>query len=191
MRLTRRGFLGLAGSGILAPVLGSFLIPGSARASRGEFKIKYTTETTTICPYCGVGCGMVVHTSKNGSARKIVNIEGDPDHPINLGSLCSKGAALYQVANNERRLTKVMYRAGGSSQWEYKEWDWAIKRIAALIKKTRDDTFESKDDRGRVVNRTLGVACLGGASLDSEECYLYSKFARSLGVVYLEHQARI
>lgn len=190
MNLTRRGFLGLASTGILAPVLGSFLAPGKARASRGEFKIKYTTETTTICPYCGVGCGMIVHARKDGGG-KIVNIEGDPDHPVNLGSLCSKGAALYQVANNEQRLSKVMYRAPGSDKWEYKDWDWAIKRIAANIKKTRDATFKTKDGRARVVNRTEGIACLGGAALDSEECYAYSKFARALGVVYLEHQARI
>jgi formate dehydrogenase major subunit len=183
--------LGLAGSGVLAPVLGSFLIPGKAKASRGEFKIKFTTETTTICPYCGVGCGLIVHARKDAHGGKVVNIEGDPDHPINLGALCSKGAALYQVAVNERRLTKVMYRAPGSAQWEYKDWDWTIKRIAALMKKTRDDTFEAKDSKGRVVNRTMGVACLGGAALDSEECYAYSKFARSFGVVYLEHQARI
>ncbi len=191
MELTRRGFLGLASAGILTPVLGSFLIPGKARAARGEFKIARTTETTTICPYCGVGCGLIVHARKDAHGGKIVNIEGDPDHPVNLGSLCSKGAALYQVANNEERLSKVLYRAPGSDKWETKEWDWAIKKIAANIKKTRDATFKTKDGQGRVVNRTEGIACLGGAALDSEECYAYSKFARSLGVVYLEHQARI
>ena len=191
MNLTRRGFLGLASTGILAPVLGSFLTPGQARAARGEFKIARTTETTTICPYCGVGCGLVVHSRKDGHAGKVVNIEGDPDHPVNLGSVCSKGAALYQVAVNERRLTKVLYRGPGSDRWEEKEWDWAIKRIAENMKKTRDATFKIKDEKGRVVNRTEGIACLGGAALDSEECYAYSKFARSLGVVYLEHQARI
>jgi formate dehydrogenase major subunit len=191
MELTRRGFLGLAGTGILAPVLGSFLIPGKARAARGEFKIARTTETTSICPYCGVGCGMIVHTRKEAPGGKIVNIEGDPDHPINLGSVCSKGAALYQVANNDRRLTQVLYRAPNSDRWEAKDWDWAVKKIAANIKKTRDATFKTKDEKGRVVNRTEGIACLGGAALDSEECYVYSKFARALGVVYLEHQARI
>jgi len=191
MNLTRRGFLGLAGTGILAPVLGSFLTPGKARAARGEFKIARTTETTTICPYCGVGCGMVVHARKDSHGGRVVNIEGDPAHPINLGSLCSKGAALFQVANNEHRLTKVLYRAPGSDRWEEKGWDWAIRRIAANIKKTRDETFKAKDEKGRLVNRTESLACLGGAALDSEECYAYSKFARSLGVVYLEHQARI
>lgn len=191
MKLTRRGFLGLTGTGILAPVLGSFLAPGKARAARGAFKIARTTETTTICPYCGVGCGLIVHTRKDAHGGQIVNIEGDPEHPINLGSVCSKGAALYQVANNERRLTKVLYRGPGSSQWEERDWNWAIQKMAANIKKTRDATFKIEDEQGRVVNRTEGIACLGGAALDSEECYAYTKFARSTGVVYIEHQARI
>ncbi len=191
MELTRRGFLGLASAGILTPVLGSFLIPGKARAARGEFKIARTTETTTICPYCGVGCGLIVHARKDTQRGKIVNIEGDPDHPVNLGSVCSKGAALYQVANNKERLTHVLYRGPGSDHWETKDWDWAVKKIAANIKKTRDASFKMKDEQGRVVNRTEAIACLGGAALDSEECYVYSKFARALGVVYLEHQARI
>lgn len=159
----------------------------SAWAGTKEFKTSMTKETTTICPYCGVGCGLIV-SALDG---KVVNIEGDPDHPINEGTLCSKGAALYQVANNEHRLNKVLYRAPGATAWEEKSWDWTIQRIAAKMKETRDATFMEKDADGLTVNRTEGIACLGGAALDSEECYAYSKFARSLGVVYLEHQARI
>lgn len=186
MRITRRAFLGTAGAtGSLLGFLGLDLSSSVAFAERTT--PKRGKMTSTICPYCGVGCGAIV-TASDG---KIVNVEGDPDHPINRGSLCSKGAALFQVANNERRLKKVKYRAPGSDRWEEKEWDWAIKKIAANIKKTRDETFVAKDSQGRVVNRTEGLACLGGASLDNEECYAYSKLARSMGVVFLEHQARI
>ena len=122
---------------------------------------------------------------------KVVSVEGDPDHPINEGALCSKGSALYQVANSDRRVSSVLYRAPGSAKWEVKEWDWAIGKIASNIKATRDASFMATDTQGRTVNRTEAIACLGGAALDNEECYAYSKFARTLGVVYLEHQARI
>ena len=149
-------------------------------------KIAYAKDTTTICPYCAVGCGLIV-SSQDG---KIINIEGDPDHPINEGALCSKGQSLFQVANNERRLAKVKYRAPGAADWEEKDWDWALDKIARNFIKTRNETFV-KAENGVTVNRTDGVACLGGAALDNEECYLLVKLARSLGIVYLEHQARL
>lgn len=186
MKFSRRRFLGLTGSSLLGAVAGSLIKPDTALAAK-PFKIKDAKATTTICPYCGVGCGQIVH-AKDG---KIINIEGDPDHPINEGSLCSKGASLFQVALNERRLTKVLHRKPGSDKWEEMEWDDALSRIARLIKSTRDETFREREDDGRLVNRTEGIACLGGAALDNEECYLYSKLARAMGIVYLEHQARI
>jgi len=149
-------------------------------------KLSGTKESTTICPYCGVGCGLIVST-KGG---KIVNIEGDPDHPINQGSLCSKGSALFQVGVNERRLTKVQYRKPYGTEWEEISWEDAIKKIARRVKETRDATFQEKD--GDVtVNRTPGIASLGGAGPRHEECYVLSKFMRTMGVTYLEHQARI
>jgi formate dehydrogenase major subunit len=185
MNLSRRDFLSSSGAAI------GWLVgarPGKAHAAGKTPPIKTldTKETTTICPYCGVGCGQIVSVREG----RIVNIEGDPDHPINEGSLCSKGASLFQVAVNERRLQKVRYRAPGSDHWEEKSWDWAIPEIAKRIKQTRDATFR-KMENDKIVNRTEGIACLGGAALDTEECYLYSKLARALGVVYLEHQARI
>ncbi len=187
MKISRRGFLGAAGTGTLGGVISLFGVPKSVKAAEiPEIKTVQTTESTTICPFCGVGCGLIV-SAREG---KVINIEGDPDHPINEGSLCSKGMALYQLAVNERRLNKVKYRAPGSPEWEEKSWDWALTEIAKRVKKTRDATFVAKED-GKIVNRTNGIACLGGAALDNEECYLYSKFARSLGVTYLEHQARI
>jgi formate dehydrogenase major subunit len=187
MKVSRRGFM--AGTGAFGPAL-SLLGMSSQElkaAQAATLKTAHAKESTTICPYCGVGCGLIV-SSRDG---QIVNIEGDPDHPINEGSLCSKGMSLYQVARNERRLGKVRYRAAGSSEWEEKSWEWALPEIARRIKKTRDASFIHAEGDGAVVNRTAGIACLGGAALDNEEGYLYSKLARALGITYLEHQARI
>jgi formate dehydrogenase major subunit len=193
MRLTRRDFLKLSGVTAASAALSQLGFASVAEAKVREFKIREAKVSPTICPYCGVGCGQLVYV-RDG---KIVQIEGDPDNPNNLGSLCSKGGALSQVANNDRRLTKPLYRAPGSSTWEEKDWAWMIDRIAANLKKTRDASFietqpDEKDPaKAYVVNRTEAIASLGGASLDNEECYLLSKMARSLGIVYLEHQARI
>lgn len=192
MKLTRRSFLlscgtlGATGAGGLLPrFLGIDLSPSTAYAKTAA--AKSGKVTTSICPYCASGCGILV-TAADG---KVVNVEGDPDHPINQGSLCSKGVSLLQLANNDRRMSKVLYRAPGASAWEEKSWDWAMKKIAANIKGTRDATFRQRDDKDRIVNRTEGIACMGGAALDNEECYAYSKLARALGIVYLEHQARL
>ena len=181
---TRREFLTGALSAASAGALLSQAKPASAAPPKRKTDGK--VSTTSICPYCGVGCGIVV-SAKDG---KVVNIEGDPDHPINEGSLCSKGMALYQIATSDRRLTKVLYRPAGGDRWEERTWDWGIPEIATRIKATRASTF-AETEGGKTVNRTTGIACLGGAALDTEECYLYSKLARALGVVYLEHQARI
>jgi formate dehydrogenase alpha subunit (EC 1.2.1.2) len=189
MELTRREFLKLCGAGSAGAAFLGMLDPESMlEASPIDIPLKkrWVTEKTTICCYCAVGCGAIV-ASENG---KVVNIEGDPDHPINRGTLCPKGAAMYQIANNERRLNKVLYRAPGAYGWEEKSWDWAIDRIAKNIKKTRDDNWVEWQG-SKLVNRTDAVAQLGGAALDNEECYLISKMARALGIVYLEHCARI
>lgn len=187
MKISRRKFLGTAG----AAAVGGILTSRDISASENPPVISATdlegaVKTTSICPFCAVGCGLTVY-QKNG---KVINIEGDPDHPINEGTLCSKGNAVYQVANSPRRLHKVRYRSPGSDKWEEKSWDWVLPRIARRIKETRDQTFLKSEDN-QVVNRAEGIACLGGAALDNEECYLLSKFMRGLGVTYLEHQARI
>jgi anaerobic selenocysteine-containing dehydrogenase len=189
MAVSRRQFL-QGGAAAAALALSSKTAEASADAP--QMRTKGLKSSTTICPFCAVGCGLVVHT-KGG---KVVNIEGDTEHPINQGALCSKGSALFQVANNERRLQKVMYRAPGSDKFVEKSWDWALERISQNMKETRDRTFKAKeinkkDSKEYVVNRTEGLAFLGGAGLDNEECYLWSKFARSMGVSNLEHQARI
>ena len=186
MKTTRRQFFAGAGAGLVSSV-GLFGLTSQAIASPAlKLKTSKATESTTICPFCGVGCGQIASVVDG----KLINLEGDPDHPINEGALCSKGAAVSQLHNNPRRLNKVLYRAPKSAKWEEKSWEWAIENIAAKVKKTRDATFR-KDEDGKLVNRTEGIACLGGAALDNEECYLISKAMRSLGVVYLEHQARI
>jgi len=184
MSLSRRDFLKLSGGTALA---GTMVSLSPAEAREREIRIKGAKVTTTICPYCAVGCGMIVHT-KDG---KVVNIEGDPDHPINEGSLCSKGASLFQIANNPKRVTKPMYRAAGATSWKEVEWDWALDEIAKRVKKTRDETFVKKNAKGQVVNRCDGIAHVGSAALDNEECYVLQKWLRSLGLIYIEHQARI
>ncbi len=186
-KISRRGFLRSAGTTAIGSAIAGAGTPSIAAAKPVEQpKIAGATNTTTICPYCAVGCGMIVST-KNG---KVVRVEGDPDHPINEGSLCSKGAGLYQVANNENRLNKIRYRAPGGTEWEEKSWEWALERIAQKVKKTRDASFVKKEGNN-IVNRTEGIASLGGAALDNEECYLIAKLMRGMGITFLEHQARI
>ena len=189
MELSRRDFLKASGTGLGGVFLIGALKPEAARASQRVLPLKKKRgETTTICPYDGSGCGFIVD-SQDG---RVVNIEGDPDHPINRGAGCAKGASLRQLsADNPWRLSKVLYRAPGGTAFEEKSWDWAITEIARRVKKTRDASFVEKDVKGNTVNRTEVIANIGGASLDNEECYLLSKFARSLGIVYLEHQARL
>ena len=134
-----------------------------------------------------MGCGLVAYT-KDG---KLVDVEGDPDHPINQGTLCSKGQAVFEVVTSPRRLKKVRYRAAGSDQWEEKDLDWAMKTLAQRVKATRDAAFMTKSPAGVTVNRTEALASIGGAALNNEECYLIAKLTRALGIVYLEHQARL
>ena len=180
---TRRQFLKGLTTGTVA--IGALTQSGCGPAIP-PLKTRGATATTTVCPFCGVGCGQVVSTR----AGKVINIEGDPGHPISEGTLCSKGASAIQVVNNPRRLQKVLYRPPGGMAWEEKSWDWALERIAARVKETRDKTFQTSVD-GRVVNRTEAIACLGGSALDNEEAYLLVKLMKTLGLVYVEHQARL
>ena len=191
MKVTRRTFLRISGAavaGVAAGSLGFDLSPIKAYAANLRKDLKAAKETTTICCYCAVGCGAVVHTA-NG---KVINIEGDPDHPTNEGTLCSKGASLIQLsAGNPNRLQKPMYRAPGATEWKEVPWGWALDEVAKRIKKSRDTSFIIKNAKDQVVNRTGGMASVGSAAMDNEECYLYQKFLRALGLVYIEHQARI
>jgi len=191
MKVTRRQFVqisGAAAAGLAVSGLGFDLAP--VRSHAQMLKTKYAKETTTICPYCAVGCGAIVHTSQKGDGR-VINIEGDPDHVINRGTLCAKGAALSGLVENENRLVEPIYRAPHSKEWKPVSWDWALGTIAKRIKETRDATFAQKNDKGQVVNRTTGIASVGSAALDNEECWIYQALLRALGLVYIEHQARI
>jgi len=159
-----------------------------------ELKISRATETRSTCPYCAVSCGVLIYTlgdkAKNVTAQ-VIHVEGDPDHPINRGTLCPKGASLEQDILNERRLLKPQVRRPGGTDWEDISWDKALDEIAVWAKKTRDDTFLEKDVNGKTVNRCEGMAFIGGCTDTNEFNYLAVKSMRSMGVVYLENQARV
>jgi len=191
MKLNRRDFIKITGAtaaGIAVSGLGFDLKPVKAHA--GMLKTRYAKETTSICCYCAVGCGLIVHTSNRGDGR-VINIEGDPDHVINQGALCSKGSSIKQLTENANRLTEPMYRAPNSDRWQQVSWDWALSQITDRIKKTRDAGFETANAKGQTVNRTTRIASVGSAAMDNEECWIYQALMRSLGLVYIEHQARI
>ncbi len=196
LKVTRRGFLKLTGTTAAAASLTGL----GLKKTHAEYKpvrISYAREVTTICPYCSVGCGIICHV-RDG---KVINAEGDPDHPINEGTLCSKGSSVMNMAYmydekkkmipNPNRLTKVLYRAPYSDKWEEKSWDWALTEIAKRIKKTRDETFEQKDENGVTVNRTTAISHLGSAMCNNEENYLFHKLVRAIGIINIDHCARL
>jgi len=197
VEVNRRDFLKLSGVGaggvVLYSVLGKPTILATAASPTPSIPLhKRIGETTTICPYDASGCGFIV-AAENGN---IMQIEGDADHPINRGAACAKGGSLAQLRTvdgtlNPRRLIKPKYRAPYASDWQDVEWDWAIDQIAQRIKSTRDAHWTVTDDQGYTVNRTDAIASVGGAALDNEECYLLVKMLRTMGLVYVEHQARI
>jgi formate dehydrogenase major subunit len=190
----RREFLKVSTIGsVAASVLGFDLTPAYAQVR--ELKIARTTETRSTCPYCAVSCGVIIHTLGDKSRNvkgTVVHVEGDPDHPINQGTLCPKGVTLKQNIVNDRRLTKVRYRAPGSDRWEERSWDWALGRIARQLKQTRDEKLIEKDAKGQTVNALTAVGVIGGCTDSNENNYLLVKaFRAGLGVVPIEQQARI
>ena len=193
MNATRRDFLkvsALAGTGL--SLFGFDLTPAYAQVR--ALKIARATETRSTCPYCSVSCGVLIYTigdkAKNVTPQ-VIQVEGDPDHPINRGTLCPKGASLEQDILNPRRLVKPQVRRPGSYQWEDLSWDQAIDEIAHRVKKTRDDTFIQQDAQGHTVNRCETIGWIGGCTDTNEFNYLVGKAMRSLGVCYLETQARV
>ncbi len=193
METSRRDFLKVAGlGGAAATVFGFDLAP--AYAQMRELKIASATETRSTCPYCAVSCGVLIYTigdkAKNVTPQ-VIHVEGDPDHPINRGTLCPKGASLEQDILNERRLLKPQVRRPGGTDWEDISWDQALGEIAQWTKRTRDTTFVEKDPNGKTVNRCEGIAFTGGCTDTNEFNYLVVKSMRSLGVCYLENQARV
>ena len=190
--ISRRAFLQASAAGLgpgtaLGSLvgLGASLVPATARAQ--ALRIREAKATPTVCPYCSVGCAMIVHTIGN----EIVNIEGDKRSPHNEGCLCPKGAATYQLIKNPNRATKVLHRKPCATDWQEVELDWAMDRIAQLVKKTRDETFVERLEDGTLINQTTAIFSLGGATLDNEWNHLEQKLMRGLGVVAIENQARI
>ena len=193
METTRRNFLKVATiGGAAATVFGFDLKP--AYAGLRELKIARATETRSTCPYCSVSCGVIIYTlgdkAKNVTPQ-VIHVEGDPDHPINRGTLCPKGASLEQDILNERRLLKPQVRRPGGTDWEDISWDDALSEIAQRVKTSRDQTFVEKDAMGHTVNRCEGIAFTGGCTDTNEFNFLVVKTMRSLGVCYLENQARV
>jgi len=191
MDFTRRQFIQVTGAtaaGLAVSGMGFDLKPIKAHAQM--LKTEYAKQTTSICPYCAVGCGVIVYTSQKGDGR-VIDIEGDPDHVINRGTLCSKGAALTQLSENKLRVTDPMYRAPYSNEWKTVSWDWALTEIAKRVKTTRDASFTRTNAKGQVVNHTTAIASVGSAAMDNEQCWIYQGLMRSLGLVFIERLARI
>ena len=189
-KLSRRGFLGSTLGGTLA--LG-FEVPAAAAEAR-ELKIARTTETRSTCPYCSVSCGVILHTlgdrAKNATPA-VVHVEGDPDHPINRGTLCPKGITLAEDISHGQRLHHPKVRRPGSERWEEISWDDAIARIARHVKDTRDRCLVQKNAKGEFVNRNPGIGLIGGCTDTNESNFLQWKVGVALGVVYRDSQARV
>ena len=191
MEHSRRSFLrysvAAGGATALSGLVGSGVNLGPAIARAQELRIKGAKATPSICPYCSVGCATLVHTIDG----KIVNIEGDARSPYSEGTLCPKGAAIFQLHVNPNRPTQVLHRAPGAADWEVWDLERAMERVAELVKKTRDETFIEKLENGKMVNCTTSIFSLGGATLDNEWNHIQQKLMRGLGIVPIENQARI
>ncbi|MGE4293147.1 MAG: formate dehydrogenase-N subunit alpha [Desulfovibrio sp.] len=191
MRINRRMFIKLSAGAAIATAFGGL---GSAHVALAQDRAEMLTprwsrQTTSVCCYCAVGCGLIVNTAlKTGRA---INIEGDPDHPVNEGALCPKGSSIWQLTEGSKRVLKPMYRAPFSDKWKEVTWDWALGEIAKRVKKSRDESFMVANKKGQIVNRANGIASVGSAAIDNEECWSYQAIQRALGMIWVEHQARI
>jgi formate dehydrogenase major subunit len=197
MELTRRDFLKASAAGAGAAALTTFgfdMEPAYAQAR--QLKISRASEIRSVCPYCAVGCSMIAYVTGLGetqsfnTAPHLIHIEGDPDSPINGGSLCPKGASTMQLAMNSNRVPYPKYRAPGSDEWQEISWEEALNRLTRLMKDSRDRRFVAKDGKD-TVNRNEGFAWTGGATISSEEGYFTTKLFRALGTVGIEQQARV
>jgi len=194
MQIGRRTFLKATAFGGAVGMGVGFFDLSKARAEMREFKISRTTETRSICPYCAVGCGVIIHTLGDKSKNvipSVVHVEGDPDHPVSRGSLCPKGSSLKDDITNTNRILTPKVRRPGSDKWEEISWDEAIAKIARHVKNTRDRTFVAKNAKGQVVNRTPGIAWIGGCTDTNEFNFVQWKALTALGVPYRDSQARV
>ena len=193
--VNRQDFLKLAGAAtgaILVSELGFEIAVAKGLEVKQTLRIADAAESHSICPYCAVGCSLIAYTRKAPDGTvSLLQIEGDPDSPVNEGRLCPKGATAMQLASSNRRVEEPLYRPAGGATWQKISWDDALDKIAQRVKESRDRTFVATDAKGNLVNRTDGIAFAGGATFSNEEGYLAAKVMRSLGLVYLEQQARV
>ena len=191
--VSRRDFLKIsAATAGAAGVTGLGFSTAQAVQLKQNFRIAGATEAHSVCPYCAVGCALVAYTRDNGNGgRTLLQIEGNPDSPVNEGRLCPKGATAMQLAVSGRRVENPMYRAPGSDHWQQISWNDMLNRLAQRVKDARDATFVATDAAGNTVNRTEGIAFAGGAAFSSEEGYFATKVMRGLGLIHLEQQARV
>ena len=197
MQISRRGLLKAAGAGVAATSLASMGF-GEAEAAVAAhvrpLKLANTTETRNTCPYCSVACGVILYSKgdvRKGDKAEIIHVEGDVDHPTNLGTLCPKGAALKDFIHAPTRLKQPMVRRPGSDRFEPVSWDQALDRIARLMKDDRDRNFETHDDQGQLVNRWMTTSMVAASACTNETAYLTQKISRALGILKLDNQARV
>ena len=191
MEVTRRQFLQLGTTGVLGVSVLGFDVTQATQVKL-NLRIEGASVSHSVCPYCAVGCALLAYTKKDSAGKvQLLQIEGDPDSPVNEGRLCPKGASSLQLAISKRRVASPMYRPAGAKEWQKVSWDFALDRLAQNIKASRDRTFVTTDAAGNTVNRTEGIAFAGGAAFSSEEGYFAAKVMRGFGAVYLEQQARV
>lgn len=193
MEVTRRQFLqlGATSAGVLGVSPLGFDITPATRIKQ-TLRIDGATVSHTVCPYCAVGCALLAYTKKAADGKvELLQIEGDPDSPVNEGRLCPKGASALELAVSRRRVASPLHREPGATEWKQVSWDTALDMLARNIKASRDRTFVTTDAAGNTVNRCEGIAFAGGAAFSSEEGYLATKLMRGLGMVYIEQQARV
>jgi formate dehydrogenase major subunit len=190
--VTRRDFLKVGAASAAVGITSLGFDVAAAVQVKQSFRIEGAKEAHSLCPYCAVGCSILAYTKQDASGNtRLLQIEGNPDSPVNEGRLCPKGATSMQLAVSNRRVEKPLYRAPGSDNWQEIDWDQMLDRLARHVKESRDATFVTQDSEGRTVNRCEGVAFAGGATFSSEEGYFATKLMRALGVVHLEQQARV
>jgi len=195
VKLTRRQFFHVCATGLATSSVAALgFTPNAALAEVREFKLSGAKETRNTCPYCSVSCGVLMYSlgsNAKNAKQEIFHIEGDPDHPINRGTLCPKGAALLDFVHSSSRLRRPEYRPSGASDWQRISWEEAFERIARHMKSDRDRNFEATNEQGAAVNRWLSCGMLAASASSNESGYLTHKFARSVGLLAFDNQARV
>ena len=195
VQYSRRQFMQVTGSSLAASSLAVLgFSPSTALAEVRQFKLTQAKVTRQTCTYCSVGCGLLMYAhgdSVRNVKETIMHVEGDPDHPVNRGTLCPKGAALMDFVNSPNRLKFPEYRAPGSNEWKRMSWDEALDRIARLLKDDRDANFQEQNASGQTVNRWLSTGMLAASASSNEAGYITHKVARSWGLLALDNQARV